>query len=305
VEVACRIEGADWYSDQLRLRVDGPRFARANQVHASIVVPITNGPVAATAVMDDGHVLVRAVLARADVHLHAPKPAALLGIVTPVAHANLIWSRSSVGAIRIALDARTFLKSPDPFEADVPCIDLAIVGTSYNARESITKRNNLPKRDVTRDGAPIAATPGGATAAELRSGVQVELIEARGAQSRIIAEDGSYVLSGWVASKDLGPPLTAALGYGYGTGTGRLHATRRSDLMHCPSAVGLFVEQGSELVKVGAIHNDAGFQPKIDATAVESDLREIQLPESPWLTMDPSARLVALASELRECHQTF
>src|SRR4051812_611474 len=68
-EPACRIEAAGWSSDRLRLRADGPSFARADRVHTTLVLPVTESPREAMAVIDDGRVLLRAVIALADIHL--------------------------------------------------------------------------------------------------------------------------------------------------------------------------------------------------------------------------------------------
>ena len=149
--------------------------------------------------------LVRAVLAPADVHLYAPKPTAFLGIVTPAAKTTLPWASSAPGSVRIGLGTQGVLRAPDPFEVDVACADLVIVSATYNARESITKAKLL-KRSVITDGAPLAPAPGAKPVAEMNVGLDVELVETRGAQARILVDRRDVMVSGWVSQKDLGPP---------------------------------------------------------------------------------------------------
>ena len=270
-----------------------------------MVLPVTASPTEAVAIMDDGRVLVRAVVALDDVHLYAPKPTALLGIVTPTSATSLRWTSSTSDSVRVSLGTGGVLRAPDPFVVGVACTDLAIVTASYKARDSITKRTPpLPKRDVITDGVPLAPTQGATPVAELERDIEVELIETRGGQARIVVERSDFLVSGWVSQKDLGPARLR--GYGSGTGTGVLRGDKinRLHLMHCPTEVSLFVELGSsERVKVGLIHKDAGFRVKAENEADKGPLREIDLPESQWLLMEKNARLLVEAVDVRACHQ--
>ena len=304
-EVACRISSEGWGSDQLRLRANGPRFARARGAPASVLVPVATAPTSAIAVLDDGRVVVRAVLAPADVRLFARKPLPLLGVVTPAAATELPWTSASAGAVRIGLDTTEVLRAPQPFVADVACAELAIVASSYDARASITKKKQLTQREVVSDGAPLAPGPKDKPVAELKQGVLVELVETRGAQARILIDSPSYLVSGWVSRKDLstGVFLGGVYGVGgpggeYGRGGGRLY------LMHCPHEMGLFVELASERFKVGSIRADAGFRvlPEADEGGPR-DFRGIELPENGWLALEGGARLLVEAPALAECHQ--
>lgn len=300
-EVACRIPGVAWTSDQLRLRPGGPRFARAGRVaRATVVLPVVSNPSEAIAVVDDGLVLVRAVLALEDVYLYAPKPTALLGIVTPARHTELRWTGSTPGSVRVALDTKGVLRSPDPFLADIACTALAIVISDYDARASITRNKQLPKRDVITDGAALAPAPRATPVAELHAGIEVELVETRGAEARILTEHRSLVVSGWVSRKDLGPAARRRYSSGYGRLDERNYKFNSPSLMHCPSALSLFVELGAERVKVGVIHENSGFRVLEDQAEAEA-WREIELPESRWLVMEKNARLLVEAVQLRAC----
>src|SRR5207248_10760902 len=120
-EVACRIGAIGWRSDRLRLRADAPPFARADRVRSTVVLPVTEQPTEAIAVMDDGRVLLRAVLSLAAVHLYAAKATALSGIVTPAATTDLSWKGSTPDHVRIELGTASVLRAPRPFGAELAC----------------------------------------------------------------------------------------------------------------------------------------------------------------------------------------
>lgn len=300
-QLACKLSSPDWSSDQLRLRAGGPRFARVSGAPASVLLPVVSSPTEAVAVMDDGHVLVRAVLAVADVHLYASKPAPLLGIVTPAADLDLSWTSSTAGSVRVGIDTQNVLRSPAPFVADVGCGELALVPAGYDARASVTRRSKLAKRGVITDGAPLSPSPGAAAVAELRQDVVVELLETRGGRARILIDESYYVVSGWVAVKDLGPPLiTGTIGRGGGGGAPGF-GIHELFLTRCPADLGLFVELGSERVKVGVIRAGSGFQLTPKSATDTSGFRAIDLPSQPWLMPEKTARWVVDAAALEPC----
>ncbi len=302
-DVACRISGVGWTAKALRLEVDGPAFARADEAPATVVLPVTEHPSAASVTMDDGAVLVRAVLRHADVELHQAKPAALLGIVTPKASARLTWTRSGPGNAEISLDTAAVLGSPRPFVAQVGCSELAITVGDYDARASITKRKRLAKRNLITDLVPLAATPKAEPVAALNRG-EVELIETRGTKARIVIESHDYLVAGWVSAKDLVPPSpslgTGGGGSGWGTRGVPLLAPERT---RCPTEVKLFVELGTAIVNVGHIHAQAGFVV-LENAAAAGEFHQIELWESPWLRVSKPARLLVERDELAACVRT-
>ena len=60
------------------------------------------------------------------------------------------------GGYLLELEKRGWVRG-GPFTPEVACSDLVIVAATYDARATITKKTNLPKRDVLSSGAAIAA----------------------------------------------------------------------------------------------------------------------------------------------------
>ena len=298
--VACRIEGVEWSADELRLDVEGPVFARADAAPARIVLPVTDHPSAAIVAMDDGAVLVHAVLRHDHVRLYQARPTALLGIVTPKGDTRLTWTQSGPGSAEISLDTAAVLASPRPFVARVACPELAITPGDYDARASITSRKRLAKRNLITDQVPLAASRLAQPVAALNRG-EVELIETRGRKARIVVESHDYLVSGWVSTNDLVPPHRGLGPGGGGTGWGvRGVPSLPPERTRCPTDVSLFVELGTARVNVGLIHAQAGFAV-LETAAAAGELREVELWDSRWLIVAAGARLVVERDELAGC----
>lgn len=299
-DIACRIASAAWTATELRLDVDGPVFARVEAAPVNLLLPVTDRPRAAIVAMDDGAVVVRAVLRHGDVHLHQGEPKALLGVVVPKADTRLTWTRSAPGSAEIGLDTSAVLASPRPFVARIECRDLAIVPREYDARASITKRKRLAKRNLIMDQVPLAAARGAQPVASLNRG-EVELIERRGTRARIVVESHDYLVAGWVSAEHLVPPYASIGPGGGGTGWGtRGVASRPPERTRCPADVRLFVELGATRVEVGLIRAQSGFAVVGDSGDA-GELAEIELWDSPWLIVADAARLVVERGELVGC----
>jgi hypothetical protein len=298
---ACRIAAPDWRSSRLRTRADGRVFAEADRVRATVILPVTATATEAVSEMDDGRILLRAVLANTDVDLFAGRPIALLGVVTPAAQTRLEWKSASPGTLRIAIDTGTVLRAPDPFVADISCTDVRVVEASYDARASVTRKTSLPVRKVIRDGAPLARSAGAESVATLRSGVEVEVIETRGREARILVEDASYVVSGWVRQTEIGPVLERSGGAGFGVGAGRGRMSSRLDQLRCPSDIALFVDIDGDLTKVGLVRKGAGFLPRASTGDDKAGFRTIDLPDSQWLRLAKGVRLAVESAALEAC----
>ncbi len=302
-EVACRIGGKDWFENKLRLSVGGAPFASVTGAPATLVMPIQAKPSPAVAVMDDGNIVVRAVLSTDDIRLYAKQPVALLGILTPAARTVLDWISAAAGSVRVAVHTTDVLVTPDPVVDDLKCDRLSIVEADYDARKSITARKQLTKRSTKREGVPIAITRGGASVATFAQDIEVELLEIRGGQTRVLADQHDYLISGWVASADLGPAGLMGIGAGYGTGRGRYGAKMYSYYTRCPDEVELVVDTGSERARVGAIHKGTPF---LIAPAAEGEdkgeLRQVTLPQSPWIVLEKKGSWLVDSQTLATCH---
>jgi hypothetical protein len=231
-----------------------------------------------------------------------PKPIALKGVLTVESDMPIGWRRAKPGVLRIGIDATDTLLTPDPLEVDLGCNDVRLIEREYVARASITKQQKLTKLDVTRDGVELRAEPKGDVTATLKAGVQVELLQQKGAQARILVDASGYFVSGWVARKDLvasqqtfGGGRGAGMGYGRGVGNIRT-------MLSCDADVELHLEQGSERMKVGKIHARARFVPR---PSENPDDRFIgfDMPSLTWLFLDESARLVVEKQSVEGCKQ--
>lgn len=275
-------------------------FATAETAPATLLLPVTDHPRTAMVVMDDGAVLVRAVLQHSDVHLFPAEPTALLGIVTPKADTRLTWTRSAVGSAEISLDTRAVLASPRRFVAQVACETLATTPETYDARASITRRKRLARRNLITDLVPLAATRDTEPIATLQRG-EVELIETRGKKARILVESGDYLVAGWVAAKDLVPPYGNHGVGGGGTAWGvRGIPNRPPERTRCPTDVRLFVELDNTRVEVGLVRAQSGFAVA-ETAANADDFQPIELWDSPWLVVAKTARLLVRRDELAGC----
>lgn len=299
--IACRIREKAWSHPVLRLRAGGPAFANVEDAPATLLLPSGDTPTEAIAVIDDGKILLRAVIERSEVRIHLPKPTALSGIVTLAAHTSLEWVSASDGKLRARYaDVADVLLTPSPFEVELGCGAVVIEARDYDARASITRRQNLPTRETARDGVELRATQKGPVAATLRADVGVEVLEMRGADARILIDEVAHLITGWVPRKDLVPaPGGAGLGLGGMGGGGRGTASPPFTL-RCPGAIDLYVEQGTDRIKVGSVYPGTDFYPRADAPPKDHFV-PISIWGSDWLWLHRDVRFAVEESSIRAC----
>lgn len=307
--VACRITADSWSLSKLRTRRSGPVFAEVRAAPAAVVLPVTERAEAATAVLDDGQVVVRALVDVEDLELYplpqttSRGPVALLGIVVPQAQGAMGWVSGASGArVGVSIDASSIVVSPSPVVDTVACDQLTLVPEEFDVRALFTKKKNLPTRWLARDGVPIQRNLKAEPAAELGGQVEVEVLEVRGALTLILYETPTFLVLGWVPSKDL--TTTAGAGVGYGTGRGsyaRPFSSFRGD--RCDGDLPLIVELGTERTIVGMIRAKSSFRimEQADTPRRRSDFVAVELPVQPWLRPVPPARFVVSAGELARC----
>ncbi|MBK7584839.1 MAG: hypothetical protein IPI67_32200 [Myxococcales bacterium] len=315
--VGCRLASGEWSFDQLRLRTGGPVFAKVRAAPSTVVLPVTDKAVAATAVFNDGHVTLRAVVDSAELSLHPRAqtkkrpPAVLLGVVFPRAEAKLTWVATATDRASVSLDASAVVASPSPVIDQLFCDQLGLEFDEFDARTYVTKKAKLPKLWVSRDGAPIRRNLTAKPSAELEQGVEVEVLEVRGSMTHIMHDTPLFVVAGWVSSSDLGTQTWAGVGYGgYGAGYGRSFSTVRGD--SCAKDLSLIVQLGAERVRVGKLNAGSAFR-RVDAPAEPPDPRArkpkperfvpIELPQQRWLTLVPEAKIVVERAELERCKE--
>ncbi|MBI3202983.1 MAG: hypothetical protein HYZ29_15700 [Myxococcales bacterium] len=297
--VACRLVEKAWNASKLRLRADLPSFGFVQGAPTTLLLPTGDKPTEAIAVMDDGSILIRAVIPEAEVRFFMPKPTALLGILTLESDMPAYWVSATSGTVRVGFVASELL-SPQPLETDLACENVGLIETQYDARASITKQKKLPKRETARDGVEIFANAKGRPTATLKGNIQVEIVEQKGSAVRVLIDGNGYFVSGWVAKNDL---VTSQgwLGAGYGKGAGFARGVGKlQSYTQCKADVPLYVEQGQERIEVGLIHKGAGFHPKPGADP-DAKYLTFELPASTWFWIDKSARLVVEAASIQSC----
>jgi hypothetical protein len=307
--VACRITAESWSLSKLRTRRSGPIFAEVRAAPAAVVLPVTERAESATAVLDDGQVVVRALVDVKDLELYplpqttSRGPVALLGIVVPQAEGAMDWvSGRSDARVGVSIDASPIVVSPSPVVDTVACDQLTLVPEEFDVRALFTKKKNLPTRWLARDGVPIQRNLTAEPAAELGGQVEVEVLEVRGAFTHILYETPTFLVLGWVPSKDLTTTPGGAFGYGSGRGGyARPISSFRGD--RCDGDLPLVVEVGSERTVVGTIRAKSSFRivERSDTPRRRTDFVEVELPVQPWLRAVPPARFVVAARDLARC----
>lgn len=298
-DVACRLVEKAWNTSKLRLRANLPSFGFVQGAPTTLLLPTGDKPTEAIAVMDDGSILIRAVIPESEVRFFMPKPTALLGILTLESDMPAHWVSTTPGTVRVGFVASELL-SPQPLETDLACENVGLIETQYDARASITKQKKLPKRETARDGVEIFANAKGRPTATVKGNIQVEIVEQKGSAVRVLIDGNGYFVSGWVAKKDLiASPGWFGAGYGKGAGYARRVGKLRG-FTQCKDDVPVYVEQGQERIQVGLIHKGAGFHPKPDADP-DAKYLTFELPASTWFWIDKSARLVLEAASIQSC----
>jgi hypothetical protein len=306
--VACRFTHAKWSFGDLRLSSNGKPFASVQGAPTTLSVPVGDELHDAVARFD-GNATIRLIAPAKDLSIFSKGPHALLGIVTPFFDTRLEFGRVDTDAMEVSFDAGEVLASPVPLRETLHCADLGIVAEPFDARSSITKRKNLPKRWTKSEGVGIAAVRAGPAVATLRDGTELGVLEMRGGQVRVLAEGPNYVVSGWVNAADLSTNKLLHGGYGYGTGRGEFAPGIYSQLPSCAHELRLFGEIGTERAEIGSLHAGTAFALS-DAEWRKTDPRErrdpdrlveVRLLETTWLHLAKDAHVEVLAAELESC----
>jgi hypothetical protein len=298
-----------WSFDRLRTSRKGTVFAHARAAPATVLLPVTDRADTATAILDDGNVTIRAVVDADDLRLHplpqtaGTGPVALLGIVLPTALGSMRWvSGTSDAHAAVSIDASPVVLTPSPVVDTVACDRLAIAPSDFEARALITKKAALPRRWTARDHVPIRRNVKAEPSAELAAGVEVEVLQHRGALAQILYETPTFLVVGWVSSKDL--TTTSGLGHGFGMPGGgyvRPLSSFRGDT--CANELPLVVEVGTERVLVGTIRAKRSFRivEPPEPGRRRPEYVAVELPAQKWLALVAPARFVVASGDLARC----
>ncbi|MEZ4221990.1 MAG: hypothetical protein R3B13_13740 [Polyangiaceae bacterium] len=298
--VACRIAGDAWDQAKLHLRASTPSFGRVQGAPTTLLLPVTDKPEEAIAVMDDGKVLIRAVVLQKELGFFMPRPVALLGMLTVESDMPVRWVSSAPGDLRVGLDASHELLTPYPFQADLGCWDVSLSALQYDARASITKQKKLQRLETARDGVELTAKSGESTAT-LKAGILVEVLQQKGEGVLVLIDGNGYFLSGWVPRKELvatkqmsGSERGPSMSYGRGMGGIRRTVT-------CGRDVDLYLEHGSDRMKVGVVHAGARLVPTSEST--DAGFVTFDMPSLTWLFLEESAKLSVEKKSLESCQE--
>lgn len=300
----CRVSDGLWTFDKLRLSENGEPFATVIDAAGAVVLPTTDAPTHAVASFDLDQITLRALIKAEDLHFFARAPLHLLGVLTPDGDAELAWRGADSSGIRVEHDGAGVLSAA--VSDRVPCKDIGLVATKVDARKFITDKKTLPKRYVVESGAKLARESGGEPVAELAGATEVEVLQTRGATTRVLATGYRFVVSGWVASKDLTRTMMKGL-YGVGEGYGKPGQKIASGTYSsCPIDLALFAEIGSERAHVGTIRAGAIFDPaRPEPGAPGASFIPVNLPYATWLALQKNARLLVSSAELDTCENVI
>jgi len=308
-DVACRVKELAWSTDALRLRDGGPVYAKVIAAPTTLLLP-SGEPRAPMAVFEDAQVVLRAIVPR-DVRLYLRAPTALRRFVIPKAQTSLDWTGGKSGSLVLGVSTQGVLSSPDPVSDDVACDTIGANPSDYAARAAVTPKKKLPEKDVVPGGADLSDSPGGAALARLEGNGVVEVVQVKGAHTKVMIDDHAFVVFGWVASSDLvkhAPAISGSAGTGPpGVGWGSKLGGKG-----CARDLTLVARVGEESAKVGVLKSGSSFVLKAGeslpdpeasprAKALRSRFVAVTLPDVPWLRMVEGAQLLFLASELETC----
>ncbi len=313
---ACRFSASSW-SSRGSLRLDDGMTPFASVLSVPTAISLPPGPArAAVGTFDDGEVLVRGLLPAAEVSIFLARPRVLSGFLVPKGHAPVRWSNGAAGELRVAVDAKGWLASPEIVEDAVPCADFDLSPAYFPARELLTKQKRLPEKLVQSSGAVLSTTSGGSAAAALLGGQRVEVLEARQGSVRLLIDAPKLLVFGWVRAQDLRPAAPSS-------SRGRLggsHRTRRPAMRGgrtCLRDLSLVAEVGERRARVGVLRAGTRFDPVASEPDPAKDtgappprhsrsadrLRQIQLPRTRWLVLGEDAHLAVFEDELRACEK--
>ncbi len=325
--VACALETAKWPKlATLRLAANGPEYAMVEDGKARLSLP---AGVAAAARLDfDGHgVTLAGYVATDDIVLH-PNRAVVLGPVTLKASARLEWTgadatgvrlryRPANVVVRVGSIATGETRNMEEFgivaltaaEPTLACADVSLDPQQYDARPIATAgKPGWLKRGVV---IAVAVEPTAAPSAKLKLDAMgallgaadddVEVLETRGKQTRILMERGDAFVLGWVATLSVRRRPQANSG-GVAGMLGMLGgmpepAPAPPASVVCAADLPLVAERDGVRATVGGVHAGQRLTPG----AASGDLTRVDLVGAQWLTLIQGTTLSVRTAELARC----
>ncbi|MEZ4220017.1 MAG: hypothetical protein R3B13_03740 [Polyangiaceae bacterium] len=298
---ACRIVEQRYDTPRgggLRVRASEPPFAKLLAAPATLVLAQGTSPDAAVAVVDVPELVLRGVLRREDVHLHAASPTLLGGFAMPRSDTDLSFVVGENGAVRVKLDVSARFATPGVVEQSLACDELAASDRAYDARKHLSGGRRLTWARVP-SGTSLSPEAGGVAAATFNSEEEVEVLERRATHARVLLDLGEFLAVGWVPNKALGrvakPP--SQLGVGYGTGHGTLGS--RVQRYACVKDLPLYVYARGERTRVGTLRPRAVFHK---APGEAPGLVPLFLVSQGWLSTAADALLALDAADFEHCN---
>jgi hypothetical protein len=308
--VACALPTARWRgtkpASELRVRADGPVFARIVSGKGLLHFPVGSPAAGAILEVADKALAVRGHLAREDIWLHPGKAFVMGDAVIPLGPAHLDWTSARAGALGVSfVPGEGITLVQPPLVAEVPCDALGLEDGAFDEDDAIPGAPKQPgKIGLLRAGHPVslARTAGGPVIATLvpRPGLDaaITVLGASGKHTRIVWTRDSSAIFGWVATADLEFPkkLPSGMGYGSGSGSGLGSSVHPISRRVCPGNVEAVVEIGGERWIVGQILAGA----TINVMTGEGQYRTVVMRGDGVEIVDP-AILMVLARSIERC----
>jgi hypothetical protein len=284
----------------LRLRPDGPVFARVAGGKARAHVPVGAAGHATVDVGSNG-LVVSGFVARADVPLFAASEFAMNGVLFPRSSTPLSWSEGFAASISVTMATpKDIVVNNPPLTAKRPCAELSLdSGAALTPAKAAFGKEHGSARVLRAGSTEVFGDPSRPADVKLvlpqRAFVQV--FATSGAFSRIGVQHDQVYVAGWIRTSNLGETWSGGSGTlggigGVGIGQGRPHSLRK---VACPADVPLVVDVSGERATVGHVMTGT----PIDVTVDGDDFSRVRIENRNIL---PESAFLLRTSDLRGCH---
>jgi hypothetical protein len=233
-------------------------------------------------------------IAGADVRIGPKAPTVIDGWIMPLALGSLRIDRADTAWIEIALEPSDDFEIVQPIHARWACDRVAFSAMTEpeNVLDTLVPRASRKGQRLLTGLTPVSRDPGGDVIARFKTDESVELVETKGASTRILARSANAAFVGWVPTSMVAPYTTGAA---YGSGHGRLGGAHYSSGPRCDKDIPLYARIGQRLVVVGEIM--AGHYFAVE----DSDGRKVVNVRSPAFDLLPNVTLEVMPQDLEHC----
>jgi len=224
-----------------------------------------------------------------DVKVGPARPTAIDGWIVPITLGSLRIEQTEAGKVRVALRDADDFEALQPVAASWPCdgVAFAAMPDAPDVMEPLVPKSKRTKTSRLLSGdVPLSLAPGGAPVATFKAnGASVEIVETRGAATRILAQASHAAFVAWVPTSAF---ANVGTGVGYGTGSG-YSGRHYSGGTRCAKDIPLYARIGQKLARAGEIVANHAFDINdVDGKkVVDARQRSVSLLENVTLEVMP------------------